>query len=394
MARLHLMRGGVALAGTLLLAGCSASSGTGTSTTSAPASTTTTGPSESSSTTSPATTSTTVAVPAGGAVPAGFVPLSFTSVTLDDWWLLGSADCGASAGGGTDCDAIVRTTDGGQGFAGIPAPPVTVPTVAGLRFANADDGWAYGTELWSTTNGGTTWTRTVTSGPIFDVEASSGEALALVCTTDSEECPTEELLGERVGSSSWTRLTTPVALGAGTTMALSGPDVYIEPGSGSNVFLASDDSGSSFTERTSPCSAGLGGKVAAAANGNNTVFVVCPTGTEAVIEQSPNGGATWSAGAAHVSNDFQLTAGTEADALGWPGPPGVALERTTDAGGSFSPAVTASGQTLWAGFADPERAYAILGTTNSAGTVDEARLYESAVGGGAFGSWELVRIAG
>ena len=131
----------------------------------------------------PATSSVTGTGPLGGVIPADFQPGSFTAVSLDEWWMLGSARC--LAGSGT-CGAIVRTTDGGSKFAGIPSPPVSSSEVTQLRFANALDGYAFDPELWQTTNGGTSWVKVATPGPVAELEAADGEAYALGC--DAANC--------------------------------------------------------------------------------------------------------------------------------------------------------------------------------------------------------------
>jgi len=85
-----------------------------------------------------------------GVVPAGFQPQSFSAISESDWWLLGHAPCGRRA-----CTAIVHTTDGGLRFTRVAAPPTRA--VSELRFANARDGYAYGPMLYTTTDGGRSW---------------------------------------------------------------------------------------------------------------------------------------------------------------------------------------------------------------------------------------------
>src|SRR5258708_32786385 len=63
------------------------------------------------------TAPTTTALSRPLAVPAGFVPLSFTAISESDYWVLGSVPCT-----GGRCTAIARTTDGGATFSGIHAP--------------------------------------------------------------------------------------------------------------------------------------------------------------------------------------------------------------------------------------------------------------------------------
>ncbi len=73
-----------------------------------------------------------------------FGPRSFTAVSHDEWWMLGTARCGTRS---RTCGAIIRTTDGGHKFAGIPSPSVNTSNVTQLRFANALDGYVFDPEI-------------------------------------------------------------------------------------------------------------------------------------------------------------------------------------------------------------------------------------------------------
>jgi hypothetical protein len=93
--------------------------------------------------------------------------VSYTAVSADEFWLLGSVPCAPSV-----CTSIIRTTDGGGHFITVPAPPA--PVVDGtpggaagpldtLRFADPSDGYALAegqsgnaTDLWVTHDGGGT----------------------------------------------------------------------------------------------------------------------------------------------------------------------------------------------------------------------------------------------
>ena len=110
--------------------------------------------------------------PAGGPVPSGFDPLSFTAISADQYWLLGEAPCSNPV-----CTSIVRTTDGGAHFVGLPAPTAPITTTGGgintLRFADTLDGYAFATgpggEFWDTHDGGEQWVAAgvpVRAGPV------------------------------------------------------------------------------------------------------------------------------------------------------------------------------------------------------------------------------------
>jgi hypothetical protein len=184
----QLAASGLALAAAALLAvttaGCAAAGRTTT-----PAGASTTG---ATSTASPAAASTPVSDtkpapvvpgPAGGPVPRGFEPVSMTFVSASEGWVLGTAPCTQQP-----CTSVVRTIDGGRSWIGIPAPryPLAAPGsdqgLAGLRFANALDGFAFGSQLWVTHDGGATWRHVPMPGRIGDLETSAGVVYAAVMT--------------------------------------------------------------------------------------------------------------------------------------------------------------------------------------------------------------------
>ena len=390
------------LAGTIVLIGSAGSSkgGSGPDVTSVggpSTSTTATTSPTSTTTTSPAAGTTTLPSnatgPPGGVVPADFQPSSFTAVSLDEWWLLGTGRC--LTGTGT-CGAIVRTTDGGSKFSGIPSPPVSASAVTQLGYANELDGYAFDPELWETTNGGSSWVRIALSGAtVTELETADGETYALACAAGSARCQSPELLRSALGSRRWEKVPTPVALGVGAEIALSGPNLYVLSGSGRASLLYSDDRGASFSQRADPCTASLGGRVTATADGTPTLWAACPTGTEAEAWVSTNGGAGWRPEAGGFDNHMQLTAASAAVALAWPAQaaPGAspnALEETTDGGASFSVVLSGSASLsiTWAGYSDPDRAYALLATSDS-GSAVTSRLYESDDGGA---TWSAVAI--
>jgi hypothetical protein len=387
---------GTALA-VLAVAAAACNSSTGASSTSSSTTSTSspnTSAASSTSTTSTTTASTTsVAVPIGGVIPADFQPSSFTAVSLDQWWLLGTARC--LSGSGT-CGAIVRTTDGGLHFAGIPSPPVGADDVTQLRFADARDGYAFDPELWTTTNGGSSWAQVTTPGVVTELEVANGEAYALACTSSSASCQSIELIRSSVGAHQWQVVSTPTPLGYHSQFALSGSDLYLLPGADHQVLMYSADKGANFSSRTDPCHRGIYCSVTAAADGTATLWSASPTGTEAEALVSDNGGITWrtaSPSRAGFPNSLGLAAASASVALAWPGeqvnhglPAG--LERTTNAGESYSAVLDSSWGVSWAGFSDPARAYAIAAAMET-DTRGPTHLFESSDGGA---SWHEVAI--
>jgi hypothetical protein len=108
-------------------------------------------------------------------------------VSAYDGWVLGTAPCTTAP-----CTSIVRTTNGGQAWVGIPAPKDNLSTlssspngVSEIRFADRLDGWVFGPDLWSTHDGGATWNQVQLPGPdpeVVDLEASAGRVEVIVGT--------------------------------------------------------------------------------------------------------------------------------------------------------------------------------------------------------------------
>ncbi len=100
--------------------------------------------------------------------------------------------------------SVVRTNDDGVTWVGIPAPtdgldnPRSGSTlqsgVSEIRFADNLNGWVFGSDLWSTHDGGATWSR-VTSGPgaasVVDLESSGGSVYVVTqqCSPEAPTCP-------------------------------------------------------------------------------------------------------------------------------------------------------------------------------------------------------------
>jgi photosystem II stability/assembly factor-like uncharacterized protein len=121
--------------------------------------------------------------PAGGPVPPGFLPVSMTFVSAGEGWVLGTAPYAYPP-----CTSVVRTADGGRSWIGIPAPRFPLAPWAGqrglssIRFADPLDGFAFGSQLWATHNGGATWHHVPMPGRIGDLETSAGAVYAAVVT--------------------------------------------------------------------------------------------------------------------------------------------------------------------------------------------------------------------
>lgn len=185
--------GTAALAAALLTAtGCGRSSTRSTRATTTPppvtATTTAAVPSTATATTTATATPTTTG-PKGGPVPQGFAPASVTFVSASEGFVLGTAPCSQAP-----CTSVLRTTDGGRSWAGIPAPRLPLQNrtgqgVHGLRFADPATGYAYGSVLAVTRDGGASWHLVTVPGlsgkaSIDSLVASGGRVYAAILEAD------------------------------------------------------------------------------------------------------------------------------------------------------------------------------------------------------------------
>jgi photosystem II stability/assembly factor-like uncharacterized protein len=182
-------------------------------------------------------------------VPAGFRPLSVTFVSANMGWVLGSAPCRAAP-----CTSVVRTVDGGRSWKGIPAPRIALALhdetagVRGLRFADRDNGWAYGPDLYATHDGGASWHQLRLAGSVSNLEAAGGVAYAAVVDAGG----TMRLYRTTVGSDAWSLAAGVPANGHGWgTITLHGRAGWLI--SGGRLYATT--SGASWHPLASPCPA-------------------------------------------------------------------------------------------------------------------------------------------
>lgn len=264
-----------------------------------------------------ATTSTTAATTttfAGGPVPAGFQPQSVTFVSAREGMVLGAAPCAEAP-----CAAVVaRTTDAGATWRALDAPGAPLVAarsgtagVSKLRFADDENGWAFGSELWSTHDGGRTWGRVTISGAgpgatVIDLETASGLADALVQTgAGTTGQGTIALYQSPAGSDSWTPVAGVDATNAGdgsiVLHGLSGWVLISTSGDGGSGREWKTVDGRTFAPATpAPCPPPAGLPAILAASSNASLAAACAGGVAAGQEQktvlvSSDGGRTWAA---------------------------------------------------------------------------------------------------
>ncbi len=154
--------------------------------------------------------------PPGGPVPPGFEVASVTFASASAGWVLGTTKTCAHA----PCTSVLRTTNGGRSWVGIPAPKYKLATYnlsAGLirlRFADGSDGFAYGSQLWVTHDGGSGWHRVrQVPGYITDLEASAARVYAVSTNVKSNK---QTVYSSPAARDSWHRVASlPVTKGFG-----------------------------------------------------------------------------------------------------------------------------------------------------------------------------------
>jgi hypothetical protein len=255
-------------------------------------------------------------------VPANFAPTSATFIGLHTGWVIGQA--GTPGHCSTQyCTSVARTTNAGQTWSGVPAPLTGAPDgasgVSQIRFLNGADGWAFGPELFATTDGGQHWASEGTGGQrVTDLETAGDRAFAVraTCTgtgTDfAVSCTSYSLYSTLAGQDGWAPVSGATGLAGGpggsASLVLTGTQGYLLAPDGSVYAGPIDGTGSWQRVSSSPaggasCSPGTAqasgqpsGAFLAAASATSLVLACgrpSAAGIGAVVFTSGDGGKAW-----------------------------------------------------------------------------------------------------
>jgi photosystem II stability/assembly factor-like uncharacterized protein len=313
-------------------------------------------------------------------LPSHFSPQSFTAISELTWWVVGAAPC-SLVGLQPPCGAILRTTDGGRNFSALEAPRATLagrlsPSgYSQIRFADLEDGFAYGPDLYATHDGGTTWHPVDVGGNVIDLAISDGDVYATVSPNGSDS---GRLMRSPVGQDQWTTMAAAGEVSSG--LWVLGNEVIVQSGNGGGYgsdLLVSQNGGESFSRQPAP-SPGL--PCDFQAQSPQTIWAQCATGTESGVWYSRDyvtGFATaHGSGLPPLPNSAVFAAASNTTAVvGY-----QQLYRTSDAGASWTPTGPSRiAQWTYVGFTDATHGVA-LGYVGSIAQANE-RLYYTTDGG-------------
>jgi photosystem II stability/assembly factor-like uncharacterized protein len=200
--------------------------------------------------------------PAGGPVPAGFHAVDLSFVDVNHGWALGTAPCAAPP-----CTSIVRTTDGGHSWVGIPAPRAPLAgspgSISGLRFADRLRGYAFGIGAsYRTVDGGASWQRSTLASIALEARIPTVLEIDGGAPDCSPGCHFR-IESSTVGRDDWRPIPLPVSglPGVGAQLVRSGSLAAAlftaNPAGGAqsatSVLLVSSDNGQHWSDRGEVC---------------------------------------------------------------------------------------------------------------------------------------------
>ena len=253
------------------------------------------------------------AAPPSVHAPRVFNPVTISAISADDFWVLGYTTW--ADGPSSIATTIWRTTDGGAHFAALGSPgavvpqmaavargPQPIPTVSGIRFADANRGWVFGDVTLETDDGGATWAPVAgLPGDVVDLAAVGGAAWAVVQTnTSSGTYATFALYrtgyAQTISPTEWR----PVSLTV--QMADNPPSLAVQ---GTTVDMLADDgidgvgdelitlpTTGAPTYRVGPCTTNLPAHLSAAPS-PGVLWATCDSGHQEALFVTADNGVQW-----------------------------------------------------------------------------------------------------
>jgi photosystem II stability/assembly factor-like uncharacterized protein len=229
-----------------------------------------------------------------------FNPVSVSAVGVNDWWVLGYITADSGSNGIT----VMKTTDAGQHFTKVGAPsafvtqmvasvPPDTPMVSGIRFGDLNNGWAYGSSLFETSDGGTSWSAvTGVPGDVVDLAAASGNVWAVSNPTNTTTFALYHATYGVSGTGTWTKvpLGTSIAQFPGLAVVKQTAFLLAELPTGRAAMFAIAGDGKSLVSRAAPC-ASTGNTVSVA--GDGALWIRCDGNPDSLIFVSSDEGVHW-----------------------------------------------------------------------------------------------------
>ena len=314
-----------------------------------------------------------------------FQPVSFSAISESQYWVIGydGTTC-------APCNAVLlHTVDGGATFHQIAAPPVLLNggVFAGVRFADASDGYAFGSTLWSTHDGGGHWKQIAVGGNVPELEPGAGGfvyAVVQACRADLGCGNDYKVERSSTSGDTWSTLSVPgQAPGEFEWISVHGKSLWVMQ-FGSGRLWISRNAGASFSQGTFPCDASLTGSLSPVSD--SVIWAFCATGTKGGPVVSTDGGRTWSPQRDCCPNGGEV-AGVSASRA-FVSDASVALSETRDGGATFHPILNWQQMSRYwgVGFTDASVGYAVLGSPTSS----ELQLWRTTDGGA---HWKQVSFA-
>jgi len=276
--------------------------------------------------------------PGPAPVPQNFRATSATFISTRTGWVIGQA--GVSGKCATQyCTSVARTSDAGQSWIGVPAPAAGAPKgasgVGQIRFLDENRGWAFGPQLFGTTDGGQHWAQEGPQGLRVTALETVGDrvfAIFASCTGTSADfaaqCTKFSLYSTIAGQDGWTQVAGATDLSNGgqnssASLVLTGGGGYLLAPDGS-VYAGPVD-GSGPWKQVSPRPAGAvscspgpaqadgqpSGALLSAASSAAMVLACTTSAGGAQVFTSTDGGGRWQRAGTLTSGNRVTTAAVQ-----------------------------------------------------------------------------------